>query len=115
MRGFPTFLFDSLKTDLQDLRKDLSQELRELRSDLTSIGEWVSGLEDNEILRDEDIEQVRQEILRLQEQQDQLQIMSVDLANCSRHHNIQIRGASCGPEGEGIRVLYSLVLTNPGI
>ncbi|KAJ1176486.1 hypothetical protein NDU88_001766 [Pleurodeles waltl] len=62
-RGFLTSLFDSLKTDLQGLRKDLSHELLNLRSDLTSIGESVSGLEDNEIARDEDVQQLRQEIL----------------------------------------------------
>ncbi|KAJ1179053.1 hypothetical protein NDU88_004292 [Pleurodeles waltl] len=58
---FLTSLFDSLKTDLQDLRKDLSQDMRNLCSDLTSIGEQVSGLEDIETARYVDVEQLRQE------------------------------------------------------
>ncbi|KAJ1203220.1 hypothetical protein NDU88_007013 [Pleurodeles waltl] len=103
-RDFLTSLFDSLKTDLQDLRKDLSLELLNLRSDLTSIGEWVLGLEDNEIERDEDVGQIRQAILRLLEQQDQLHITSKDVENHrSRRHNIRVRGASTGGEGEDIR------------
>ncbi|KAJ1108605.1 hypothetical protein NDU88_005981 [Pleurodeles waltl] len=55
--------------------------------------EWVSGLEDNEIRRDKDIEQIQLEILRLPEQQDKLQIMSEHLENCSRRHNIRVRDA----------------------
>ncbi|KAJ1181385.1 hypothetical protein NDU88_006592 [Pleurodeles waltl] len=37
-RGFLRSSFDSLKADLQAIRKDLSQELHDLCSDLASIG-----------------------------------------------------------------------------
>ncbi|KAJ1181022.1 hypothetical protein NDU88_006233 [Pleurodeles waltl] len=102
-RGFLMCLFDSLKTELQDLGKDLSQEMRNLRSDLTSTGEGVFGLEDNDIGREEDVEQLRQEILRLQEQQGQLRMLSEDLEKCSHCHNICGWGAPTGAEGYDIR------------
>ncbi|KAJ1175733.1 hypothetical protein NDU88_001020 [Pleurodeles waltl] len=40
-KGFLTSLFDSLKANLQDLRKDISQELQDLRTELTSLGEGL--------------------------------------------------------------------------
>ncbi|KAJ1190021.1 hypothetical protein NDU88_006761 [Pleurodeles waltl] len=78
-KSFLTSLFDSLRIDLQELRKDISQEVRDLRSDLTSLGERVSNMEDSEISRGEEVEQLKQEVLRLREQQEQLQPMAVDL------------------------------------
>ncbi|KAJ1154754.1 hypothetical protein NDU88_007497 [Pleurodeles waltl] len=55
-RAFLGYLFDSLKTDLQDLKKDTSWEIRELRQNLCFIGERVSTLEDNETQREEEEE-----------------------------------------------------------
>ncbi|KAJ1186232.1 hypothetical protein NDU88_003015 [Pleurodeles waltl] len=73
MRGFLTSFFYSLK---MDLREDPAQEMCDLHSYLILIGERVVGLKDNEIVRDQDVEQLHQEILRLQKQQDQLQMLS---------------------------------------
>ncbi|KAJ1115537.1 hypothetical protein NDU88_003761 [Pleurodeles waltl] len=73
-KGFLTSLFNSQRTDLQELRRDFSQEMRELRADLTSLGERESGMADNEISRGDKVEQLQQEIICLRERQQQLQI-----------------------------------------
>ncbi|KAJ1148639.1 hypothetical protein NDU88_001467 [Pleurodeles waltl] len=91
-KSFLTSLFDSLRVDLQELRRDISQEVRELRSDITSLGGRVSNIEDNVVSRAEEVEQLQQEVLRLHEQQEQLQLMAEDLENRSPRHNIRIRG-----------------------
>ncbi|KAJ1080769.1 hypothetical protein NDU88_000960 [Pleurodeles waltl] len=57
-KGFLTSLFDSLRMDLQELRKDISQEMRDLRADITSLGERVLSMEDNKISRGEEVEQL---------------------------------------------------------
>ncbi|KAJ1176973.1 hypothetical protein NDU88_002240 [Pleurodeles waltl] len=69
-KGFLTSLFNSLKSDIYDLRCDLARELCEIRSDLTSAGERVSSMEDNGISHDKDVEVLSQEVICLHEQQD---------------------------------------------
>ncbi|KAJ1166869.1 hypothetical protein NDU88_007265 [Pleurodeles waltl] len=102
-KGFLTSLFNSLRVDLQERQRDISQEMRELRSDITSLGERVSSMANNEISRGEEVEQLQQEIPRLREQQEQLQIATEDLENRSRRHNIRIRGVPHRAEGDDIR------------
>ncbi|KAJ1157476.1 hypothetical protein NDU88_010188 [Pleurodeles waltl] len=108
-KGFLTSLFDSLKGDLQSLRKDISQELRELCTELTLLGESVSGSEENETAREEDVELLRQEVLRLHEQQDTLQARVKVLENRSCYNNIRIMGVPSGAEGWDFKE-YTLVL-----
>ncbi|KAJ1097787.1 hypothetical protein NDU88_002904 [Pleurodeles waltl] len=112
-KSFLTSLFDSLRVDLQELRWDISQEVRDLRSDLTSLGERVSNIEDSEISRGEEVEQLQQEVLRLREQQEQLQLMAEDLENRSRRHNIRIRGAPQGAEGDNIQEFVTAFTSIP--
>ncbi|KAJ1102070.1 hypothetical protein NDU88_007128 [Pleurodeles waltl] len=101
-KGFLTSLFDSLRGDIQELRRDISQEVRELRGEVSSLGEHVSQLEDNEIPRGEGVAGLQQEVVRLREQQDLLQMVVEDLENRSRRQNIRIRGAPVGAEKEDI-------------
>ncbi|KAJ1178767.1 hypothetical protein NDU88_004009 [Pleurodeles waltl] len=102
-KSFLTSLFDSLRVHLQELRRDISQEVRKLRSDITSLGERVSNIEDNEVSRGEEVKQLQQEILRLHEHQEQLQLMTEDLKNPSWRHNIRLRGVPQGAEGDNAR------------
>ncbi|KAJ1209167.1 hypothetical protein NDU88_004545 [Pleurodeles waltl] len=83
-------LFDSLKTDLQNLRKDLSQDIKEPQQERSSVGERVSTLEDNEVQPGEEMEMLSQEVIWLQEQQEDLRAQAEDLKNCSRHNNIHL-------------------------
>ncbi|KAJ1209248.1 hypothetical protein NDU88_004626, partial [Pleurodeles waltl] len=101
-KGFLTSLFNSLRGDIQELRRDISQEVKELRGEVSSVGERVSQLEDSEIPRGEEVAGLQQEVVRLREQQYLLQMAVEDLENRSRRQNIHIRGAPVGAEKEDI-------------
>ncbi|KAJ1181228.1 hypothetical protein NDU88_006438 [Pleurodeles waltl] len=101
-KGFLTSLFYSLRSDIQELRRDLSQEVRELRGEVTSLGGRVAQMEDGEISHGEEVAGLQQEVVRLREQQDHLQITVEALENRLRRHNIQIRGVPAGAEKEDI-------------
>ncbi|KAJ1096000.1 hypothetical protein NDU88_001149 [Pleurodeles waltl] len=101
--GILTSLFDSLKSNILDLRRDLALELRDLRTDLTLIGKRVSTLEDNKTSSDEGVELLRQEIIHLHEQQDDVRVQEEDLENRSQRNNIHLRGVHVGAKGSDIR------------
>ncbi|KAJ1128467.1 hypothetical protein NDU88_006845 [Pleurodeles waltl] len=62
-RAFLAFLFDTLKTDIQDIKRDPSQDLREVSQDLSLVGERVSYLEDNKSARGKEVDMLQQEII----------------------------------------------------
>ncbi|KAJ1157826.1 hypothetical protein NDU88_010523 [Pleurodeles waltl] len=69
-RSFMEVLFNSLQEGLQTVRKELFQDLKVVRRDLTEVGNKVSALEDHESSGDEELERLQQEVLRLYQQID---------------------------------------------
>ncbi|KAJ1104582.1 hypothetical protein NDU88_001992 [Pleurodeles waltl] len=66
------------------------------------IGERVAHLEDQGMSRDEEIKQLQQEVLRLPDQQIDLQALAEDLENREWRNNIHITGIPTGVEGTNI-------------
>ncbi|KAJ1138497.1 hypothetical protein NDU88_004880 [Pleurodeles waltl] len=60
-KGFLTSLFESLCSDLQELRKDISHEVKELRVELTSLGERITQVEDGEAACGEEVSVLQQQ------------------------------------------------------
>ncbi|KAJ1169313.1 hypothetical protein NDU88_001206 [Pleurodeles waltl] len=81
------------------------------------VGKRVASLEEHENTRSEEIEQLQQEILRLQDQQIELQAHAEDLENQSRRNNIRIRGAPTGAQEEDllsfVQALFHQILREP--
>ncbi|KAJ1217652.1 hypothetical protein NDU88_005245 [Pleurodeles waltl] len=99
-RSFLEGLFTSLRDDIQEVKRDLLQDLKVVCQELEEAGERVATLEKHENARGEEIEQLQQEIIWLQDQQIKLHVHAEDLENWSRRNNIQIRGAPTGAEEE---------------
>ncbi|KAJ1148268.1 hypothetical protein NDU88_001105 [Pleurodeles waltl] len=97
-RGFLEGLLASLRDDIQTVKKDLLQDLKVMRWELEEVGERVASLEEHENTRGEEVEQLHQEILRLQAPQIELQAHAEDFENRSRRNNIRIWGAPTGTE-----------------
>ncbi|KAJ1216938.1 hypothetical protein NDU88_004536 [Pleurodeles waltl] len=74
-------LHAAMKRTAQDLRRDRAQELRNLQTDTTAIDERISSLEDNKTYHDKNVELLRQEIIHLHEQQDDLRVQLPFLLN----------------------------------
>ncbi|KAJ1142933.1 hypothetical protein NDU88_009245, partial [Pleurodeles waltl] len=66
------------------------------------MGERVLALEDRDAGHSEEIECLQQEILRLQEQQIDLQLNAEDLENRSRQNNIRIQDVPTTAEGSNL-------------
>ncbi|KAJ1084261.1 hypothetical protein NDU88_004413 [Pleurodeles waltl] len=88
------------------VKRDLSQDLKVMHRDLEEVGERVASLEEHEKDRGKEVEQLQQGILRLQDQQIELQAHAEDLENWSQRNNIHIRGAPTGAV-EGDILLYA--------
>ncbi|KAJ1216050.1 hypothetical protein NDU88_003656 [Pleurodeles waltl] len=95
IRTFLEALFSSLQEDLQEDKRDLSSELREVCRDLDEVGERVVSLEHKDDDQHEELEWMQQEILRLQDKQIELQAHAEDLKNRSRRNNICIWVPHC--------------------
>ncbi|KAJ1110743.1 hypothetical protein NDU88_008090 [Pleurodeles waltl] len=54
-QAFLTSLLDVLKTDPQDHKRDLSQDLHNVKQDQSSLGDRDSSLEDNKTAKGEEI------------------------------------------------------------
>ncbi|KAJ1128761.1 hypothetical protein NDU88_007136 [Pleurodeles waltl] len=72
-------LFTSLRDDLQSVKTDLSQDLKEVCQELMEVGERVATLEKHKTSWDEVIVQLQQELIRLKDQQIELQAHGQDL------------------------------------
>ncbi|KAJ1199758.1 hypothetical protein NDU88_003591 [Pleurodeles waltl] len=86
--GILVSLFVSLKSDIHDLKRDLSQDIRDLQQNLVSVGNMVPTLEDAESAEGEEVEVLCQEVLHLQKQHDDLKAHAEDLGNRSFCNNI---------------------------
>ncbi|KAJ1113174.1 hypothetical protein NDU88_001429 [Pleurodeles waltl] len=98
-RSFLEALFALLRDKLQTLKKDLSDDLKEVCHNPDDLEDRVSSLEDHKTSQDEEIEQLQQEIIRLQDQHPDLQANGEDLENRSWRNNIQIKQVPSGAEG----------------
>ncbi|KAJ1146299.1 hypothetical protein NDU88_012577 [Pleurodeles waltl] len=72
-RSFLEGLFTSLRDDIQRVKRDLSPDLKVVRRELEEVSKRMATLEEHENARGEEIEQLQQEIIRLQDQQIELQ------------------------------------------
>ncbi|KAJ1213809.1 hypothetical protein NDU88_001440 [Pleurodeles waltl] len=57
--------FMSIKEDLHLVKKELLQDLKDIRSEMADLGDGVAALKDREAPRDTEIEQLQQEVLHL--------------------------------------------------
>ncbi|KAJ1122919.1 hypothetical protein NDU88_001392 [Pleurodeles waltl] len=73
-----------------DLKKDLAWDIRELRQDLSSVGERVTTLEDSETSGGEEVEMIHWEVIRLEDQYEVLRALAEDLENRSCKNNIRL-------------------------
>ncbi|KAJ1180427.1 hypothetical protein NDU88_005648 [Pleurodeles waltl] len=107
-------LFTSLKDDLHMVKRELSQDLKVVQKNLAEIGDRVATLEDNASGRDEELENLQQEVIRLKEQQMDLKVYTEDLENRLWCNNICIRDTPMEPEGEDInsyvKALFAQIL-----
>lgn len=90
-KTFMIELFSAIKEDIQELRSQLASDLKEVRRDVDNLGDRVATLEEHDIHREEDLHQLQQELLRLRDQNLNLQAQSEDFENRSRRNNICIR------------------------
>ncbi|KAJ1125445.1 hypothetical protein NDU88_003877 [Pleurodeles waltl] len=74
MQAFLESLPSSICDDLQAVKKDLSADLRDIRRKLDNVGQRVSALEDKDDSRSDETERLQQEILRIKDQQLDLQM-----------------------------------------
>ncbi|KAJ1112799.1 hypothetical protein NDU88_001060 [Pleurodeles waltl] len=88
--SFFEVLFASLSEDLHTVKGDLSQEIKTIHMDVADQGDMVSNLEDWEISREEEFEQLQQEFIHLRDQHIDLQAYAEDLENRSRRNNVSI-------------------------
>ncbi|KAJ1178986.1 hypothetical protein NDU88_004225 [Pleurodeles waltl] len=108
-RSFLAGLFTSLWGDIQEMKRDLSQDLKVVCRELEGVGERVVTLEEHENTRGEEIEQLQQEILQLQDQQSKLQVHTGALMHRSRRNNICIRGAPTRAKEEEITICVQVL------
>lgn len=101
-RGLLESLFATLTQEFHTMENDIKAELRELRRDIYSVGERVDDLENQTTARDEEVSQLQQKVLRLRDQQLDLQAHAEDLENRSRRNNICIRAVPQGLEEQDI-------------
>ncbi|KAJ1153523.1 hypothetical protein NDU88_006282 [Pleurodeles waltl] len=66
-RSFTETFFTLLNDDLLVIKKDLPQDIKAICKDPTEIEDRVSALEVKETPKEEEVEHLRQEVLRLQE------------------------------------------------
>lgn len=102
-KAFMIELFATIKEDIQGLRAQLAAELRDVRRDVDELGERVATMEEHNVDREESLHQLQQELLRLREQNLDLQTHAEDLENRSRRNNIRIRAVPWKAEGEDLR------------
>ncbi|KAJ1096027.1 hypothetical protein NDU88_001176 [Pleurodeles waltl] len=72
-KSFIETLFSSLPSDSQVVKKDLSADLKAVRSNLEQLGALVSAMEDHEARHEQEVDWLHQEVLRLKEQHVELQ------------------------------------------
>ncbi|KAJ1091468.1 hypothetical protein NDU88_004592 [Pleurodeles waltl] len=84
------------------LRTDFTACIKDVKKDVSEIGERVNDLEHTKDARSEDHEKWWRCIQTLEEQHLELQAKQEDLENCSRPNNICIRGTPRGQEDEDI-------------
>ncbi|KAJ1130062.1 hypothetical protein NDU88_008418 [Pleurodeles waltl] len=87
---------------MQAVKRDLSQDMTVVHRELEEVGERVATLEEHENARDEEIEQLQQEIICLKDKQIKIQVHTEDRENRSRQNNIPIWGAPTVTEEEDI-------------
>lgn len=68
-RAFLETLFASLREDLQEVKRDLTAEIKDIRKDVDDIGGRVATLEDRQDSTVSDLHTVHQEVIRLHDQQ----------------------------------------------
>ena len=73
-------LIGSLKADIQEFRKDFTSALKELRKDVTDIGQRVPSLEESNDVRCNELELLRKETATLQDQLLDLQAHTEDIS-----------------------------------
>ncbi|KAJ1178402.1 hypothetical protein NDU88_003648 [Pleurodeles waltl] len=95
-------LFTLLREDLQMVSKYLFKDLKEVHCELVELGVRVSTPEDHETGCDKKIEQIQQEVIRLREQQFNLQAHAEDLKERSQRNNMRIRWDQTNTEGVDI-------------
>ncbi|KAJ1186138.1 hypothetical protein NDU88_002921 [Pleurodeles waltl] len=115
--SFLEAMFASFREDLQAVKKDLSQEMKSVCTEIVDLGESVSKLEDQKTSQGEELEQLQQEVLCLPDQQIDLQAHAEELKNSFRRNNIHIRGAPTGVDDSNIEMyvqaLFAYILQAP--
>lgn len=84
------------------MKCDLTSAIKDIRRDVDGFGERVVTLEDKADIRDSELSAMQQEIMRIHEQQVDLQTHLEDLKNSSRRHNVCIRGIATNTEAGDI-------------
>lgn len=110
-------MFAALRDDLQTVKHELTTEIKDIRKDVDEVGERVATLENKEVARDTELEALQQEVIRIHDQQVDVQSYLEDLENRSHRHNIRIRGVATNEEAGDIfkyvRELFNHILGNP--
>ncbi|KAJ1127489.1 hypothetical protein NDU88_005888 [Pleurodeles waltl] len=97
-----SLFLQEIRSENSFLKTDAKTWLRDLRKELSELGDRFANLERTTHARSEDQEMLWLRMAVLEDHQIELQIKQEDLENRSRHNNIRIRGVPSGMEGEEI-------------
>ncbi|KAJ1089363.1 hypothetical protein NDU88_002514 [Pleurodeles waltl] len=77
-------LFATLCKDMVVLQPDVAADIKEVRIDVTELGNWVAKLETGGDAQEEELENHRRQLRELREQNLDLQLYMEDLENRCR-------------------------------